>query len=592
MRPLLLYDGKCAFCRRWIGRWRARTGDAVVYRPSRRARRAVQLIDSDGKRYQGAEAVFRALGHAPRMRLVAAIGRWPIVRWLARRAYRFIAAHRTGAARVDRLLFGRSTAAPTRHVVRWLFLRCLGGVYLIAFTSLRAQVLGLYGSRGIEPIGKLLGGLRAQAGRDAYRIAPTLLWLGSSDRDLVRFCGAGQLCAVALMLDIAPRAMVPALWALYLSFVSVGRDFLSFQWDALLLETGVHAMLVGAPKTGRDRPGEPPWLGALLMRWLVFRLHFQSGLVKLRSRDRSWRHCTACTYHYQTQPLPTRLGWHASHLPRPIQKLSTAAVLAIELGAPPLVFAPRRVRKAAFSALTGLQLLIAATGNYAFFNLLTIALGLWVLDDSSFGSPRRVAGSRARRRRPATRWLRIPLHVAHTAVAAVVAIVSAATFTRRASDRPLARAAARLTELVEPVRSINPYGLFAVMTTERPEIVVEGSDDGHTWREYRFRYKPSRPEDPPRWVAPHQPRLDWQMWFAALGGPPDWFPAFLARLLQGSPDVLGLLADNPFPDHPPRHVRALLYDYRMTDRQTRKRTGAWWNRRLIRTYFPRSSLKR
>ena len=320
MRPLVLYDGKCAFCRRWVDRWRARTGDAVVYRPSRRARRAVQLIDSNGKRYQGAEAVFRALRHAPRMRLVAAIGRWPIVRWLARRAYRFIAAHRTAAARVDRLLFGRSTAAPTRHVVRWLFLRCLGGVYLIAFTSLRAQVLGLYGTRGIEPIGKLLTGLRAHAGRDAYRLAPTLLWLGSSDRALVRACQAGQLCAVALMLDVAPRTMVAALWALYLSFVSVGRDFLSFQWDALLLETSAHAMLVGAPSAstpGRDRPGEPPWLGALLMRWLVFRLHFrvrprQAAIARSDLAPLHRVHATTI----ETQPLPTRLGWHAYHLPR------------------------------------------------------------------------------------------------------------------------------------------------------------------------------------------------------------------------------------------------------------------------------------
>ena len=592
MRPVLLFDGKCAFCRRWVERWRARTGDAVIYRRSRRARRAVQLIDSDGKRYEGAEAVFRALSRAPRLRLVAAIGRWPVVRWFAARTYRFIAAHRTLAARVDRMLFGRSTAAPSRRVVRWLFLRCLGGVYLIAFTSLRVQVLGLYGSRGIEPIGKLLAALRAGAGRDAYRIAPTLLWLGSSDRDLVRLCGAGQLCAVAMMLDVAPRAMAAALWALYLSFVSVGRDFLSFQWDALLLETGVHAMLVGPSSSDRDRPGEPRWLGALLMRWLVFRLHFQSGLVKLQSRDATWRRCTACAYHYQTQPLPTRVGWYASHLPRPFQKLSTAATLAIELAAPPLVFAPRRVRKAAFAALTGLQLLIAATGNYAFFNLLTIMLGLWVLDDSSFGQLGRVAGVRVGRRRTTSRWLRVALHVGHAAIAAVVAIVSAATFTRRVGQRPLvrplARAAARLTALVEPIRSINPYGLFAVMTTERPEIVVEGSDDGKTWREYHFRHKPSRPEDPPRWVAPHQPRLDWQMWFAALGAPPDWFAAFLARLLQGSPDVLALLATNPFPAHPPRYIRALLYDYQMTDRPTRARTGAWWHRRLLRTYFPPS----
>jgi predicted DCC family thiol-disulfide oxidoreductase YuxK len=303
VRPRLLYDGKCGFCSRWVARWRARTGDAVVYRPSRLARRAVWLIDGPRRPSRGADAVFRALGRAPRMRLVSAIARLPVVRWLARAAYRFIAAHRAPAARIDRLLFGRSTAAPTRRVVRWLFLRCLGGVYLIAFTSLRAQVLGLYGSRGIQPLGKRLADLRQLAGRDAYRLAPTLLWLGSSDRDLLRFCRAGQLCAVALMLDVAPRTAIAALWALYLSFVSVGRDFLSFQWDALLLETGVHALLASAPSSApaiRGRagdpgdPGDPPWLGSLLMRWLVFRLHFQSGLVKLRSRDATWRGCTAC----------------------------------------------------------------------------------------------------------------------------------------------------------------------------------------------------------------------------------------------------------------------------------------------------------
>jgi len=474
-----------------------------------------------------------------------------------------------------------------RRLVRWLFLRALGVVYLIAFTSLRRQVLGLYGRRGVEPIAPLLRQLRARAGRTAYRIAPTLLWFGSSDRDLVRACEAGQVCSTALMLGVAPRVTTVGAWALYLSFVSVGRDFLSFQWDALLLETGAHAALVSA-RGARDGPS---WISTSLMRWLLFRLHFQSGLVKVRSHDPTWRNGTAIAYHYETQPLPTPLGWYAFHLPRPLQRVSTAATLGIELGAPLLTLGPRRVRRAGFWTLAGLQALIAATGNYAFFNPLTLAITIWALDDQSFTWLRRAAPDR-RSRRSRSRSIASVARVAHGALAGLVAAASLTTFVRRLSGRAFSRAVARVSRGIDPFRSINSYGLFAVMTTARPEIVIEGSDDRRTWREYAFKYKPSRPEDRPRWIAPHQPRLDWQMWFAALGRPPAWFPILLQRLLEGSPEVLRLLGPNPFPDHPPRYVRALLYQLRMTDIATKRRTGAWWRRELIDTYFPAATLTR
>jgi hypothetical protein len=250
--------------------------------------------------------------------------------------------------------------------------------------------------------------------------------------------------------------------------------------------------------------------------------------------------------------------------------------LAIELGVPAFVFAPRRLRKIAFWVLTGLQTAIAATGNYAFFNVLTIALGLWILDD---GPPR------AKRPR-AGPWTRIATELVQGAASGAVGALSVATFVGSVTSGALGRTMARISRTVDPFRSVNAYGLFAVMTTTRPEIVIEGSNDAHTWREYVFRYKPSRPRDPPRWVAPHQPRLDWQMWFAALGMPPAWFSTLLKRLLQGSPEVLRLFAENPFPDRPPRYLRALLYDYRMTDLATRRRTGAWWKRKLLGTYYP------
>ena len=328
----------------------------------------------------------------------------------------------------SRRLIGRARRVrSSRAAVRWLFLRALGAVYLIAFTSLRVQVLGLYGSRGIRPIRELLAALRAQAGRRAYQLAPSLLWLGSSDRDLVRLCRAGQISSLGLLLGVAPGPMNAASWALYLSFVTVGQEFLSFQWDGLLLETGLHATLVASTRPGRGaRAGQPPRLGSILMRWLVFRLHFQSGFVKLESQDQTWRRCTACAYHYETQPLPTRLGWYVHHLPRRIHRVSTAVALAVELGAPWLAFAPRRARKLGFSALAGLQALIAATGNYAFFNLLTVALAIWTLDDGSFPLLQRLARIV---RRPAGRrrgaLARACGRIAYGALATLLAIASA-----------------------------------------------------------------------------------------------------------------------------------------------------------------------
>ncbi|MDB4961972.1 MAG: hypothetical protein JWP01_1971 [Myxococcales bacterium] len=376
------------------------------------------------------------------------------------------------------------------------------------------------------------------------------------------------------------------MWSLYLSFVSTGREFLSFQWDALLLETGLAAAIV-APPGWRGRASEsPPWTAIALMRWLVFKLYLGSGWCKLASHDPTWRDGTACCYHYASQPLPTRLGWYAHQLPRRAQRISTFAVLALEIGAPFLTFAPRRVRRLGWAALTGLQLLIAATGNYGFFNLLTLVDSLWMLDDEPV--------ARALRRRPpvATRapwWRRLAVAAAALPVLAL-SVSKLVARVRPSIEVP--RPVARLDRELAPFEAVSNYGLFAVMTTKRPEIIVEGSLDGVEWREYRFRYKPGDLHAPPRFAAPHQPRLDWQMWFAALGPPPVWFERFLIRILEGKREVLALLAANPFPDGPPTYVRALLYDYWMTRREERQRTGAWWKRELLGTYLPQVRLGR
>ena len=573
--PVLVYDADCAFCQRWVARWRARTGDAIDDRPLQEpgllrrlgvplsaASRSVQLVTPAGARYEGAEAVFRLLGRAPGLRLLARLARLPVARGVAASVYRVIARHRALAARVDALLFGRSTAPPGAALVRAVFLRALGGVYLVAFASLRRQVLGLYGARGIAPIREHLEVLRLLVADrvrpatgehrddaralDRLRLAPTVFWLGASDAALVRACVAGQLLAVALMLGLAPRLTSATLWALYLSFVTVGRELLAFQWDALLLETGLAATLIAPPGLRMRRALEaPPWTAIALMRGLVFRLYFESGLCKLASGDPAWRTFTACRYHYGTQPLPTRLGWYAHQLPRSIHRVSTFAALALELVAPFFAWAPRRPRRAAFVALATLQSLISATGNHGFFNLLAVVDSLWLLDDET------LARALRRRRPPVSRapwWRRAAIALG---VAPLLALSGSELATRVRRRARMPRVLARLHAAVAPFHVTSPYGPFAVMTTERPEIVIEGSDDGVTWREYRFRYKAGDVNQPPRWVAPHRPRLDWQMWFAALGYPPPWFMRLLARLLEGVPEVLALLDGNPFPEHPP-----------------------------------------
>jgi hypothetical protein len=395
------------------------------------------------------------------------------------------------------------------------------------------------------------------------------------------------------------------LWMMYLSLLSVSNVFLGFQWDVLLLESGFLAIFLAPPRlvpapSRREPPPSRTVVGLLM--WLLFRLMFASGLVKLLSGDPVWWNATALQYHYETQPLPTWTSWHAHHLPAGFQKLSCVVMFVIEIAVPFLLFAPRRPRIAACALLIGLQVLIVATGNYCFFNLLTIALCIVPLDDASWPrwlrsrllptEGRTPAGGRPSaaprtRGRGWPRWITVPL-------AALLLPLSAVTlFQRLGLVREWPAAVAGAADALGPYHLANAYGLFADMTTERLEIVVEGSRDGREWTPYEFRYKPGDPPRRPEFVAPHQPRLDWQMWFAALGQARQnpWFIGLCRRLLEGSPDVLALLEKNPFPDGPPRYVRGVVYRYRFTDPETRRRTGRWWERTAVDFYTPPLSLQ-
>jgi predicted DCC family thiol-disulfide oxidoreductase YuxK len=565
-KPVLIWDGECGFCRIWIRRWALLTGDRVEYRTSQEVgdryagaskkdyESAVYLAEPDGKMRRGARAVFGALAYGGYPWGLWACEKIPGFAPLADAAYAVVARNRVFFSRMTRLLVGDRADPPTDQLTRWLYLRALGLVYLIAFASLWTQVSGLAGSQGILPS-------------------------VDSDTTLQLLCGAGTAGAALFMAGFAPLPLAILLWALYWRLSEVCGIFLWFQWDALLLEMGALAVffvpwrqwLPRGPRaslTGEPVPKAILWLH----RWLLFRVMFLSGYVKLASGDPNWRNLSALNYHFETQPLPTVPAWYLHQLSPSVHRAAAAGMFAVELGVPFLLFLPRRPRILAAFIIAGFQLLIDFSGNYGFFGWQTVALCILCLDDEFlarlFARPRLLGAQR----KAAGRIGRLPPW--RRAVAAVVfAVVLAVTLFK----------VEWLAETLEPLHSLNSYGVFAVMTTERDEIVIEGSDDGASWKPYEFRWKPGDLSRAPAFVEPHMPRLDWQMWFASLdpqSSAQGWVGQLLARLSEGSPPVLRLLGSNPFPEKPPRYLRAQFYQYRFTDSATRSSTGNWWTRSL------------
>ena len=457
-------------------------------------------------------------------------------------------------------------------MTRSIFLRGLAIVYIIAFASLLPQIDGLIGSGGITPGHEYLQSLRSDYGVSAYGLFPTLAWFNSSDAFLHGMVWAGIGLAVLLLIGFVPLPAAIGLYLLYLSIDTVGQVFYSFQWDALLLEVGFAAVLLTPVGVHPSYKTPPSRLAVWVFRFLLFRLMFESGAVKLLSRDPAWRNLTALNYHYETQPLPTPLAWYAHQLPSLVQKASVAGVFLVELIVPFLFFAPRRIRIIGASMTIGFQLLIALTGNYTFFNLLTILLCLLLFTEKFIE--------------------RAPWNVRFVAVV-LIPVGFLQLLTTFGIGVNLPEPFRSMDYRAETFHLVNHYGLFAVMTTSRIEIVIEGSDDGMTWKDYEFKYKPGDVQRRLRWVAPYQPRLDWQMWFAALSNYQSnpWFQQLFLRLLEGRPEVTSLFELNPFPNHPPRFIRAVAYDYHFTDWSTGRKTGAVWTRTPQGDYFPPVSLR-
>ncbi len=587
-RPTLVFDGDCGICRHWVDYWRALTGERIAYRPYQDAagdfpaiprddfKRAMVLIEASGQAYAGAAAAFRLLSYAPSR------GAWwwayahvPGFAPLSEAVYTVLSRRRGLLAGLTRLLWGTPLEPQRTILVSFLFLRGLGLIYAAAFYSLAVQILGLVGRDGILPLPEYLAAARDGWGAEAYWQLPTLFWLDQSDALLVAGAWTGVALGLLVALGQAQRASLIGLWILYLSYVYAGQLFMSFQWDLLLLEAGFLAIFL----TGGSA------IVVWLYRWLLFRFLFLAGLVKVLSGDATWRQLTALDFHLWTQPLPAPLAWYGAQLPHWLLGTATAATLLIELVLAFLVFLPRRPRMALALFVIAFQLAIVATGNYNFFNLLTMLLCLFLLDDAGL-----------RRLVPCTLTARAyrragPPGTTATALAALLAGLTVPIglnlIWQPLMERNLPLAGA-LGEALSPLLIVNPYGLFATTTTTRPEIVLEGSDDGRTWRQYVLPYMPGPPARTLTWNIPYQPRLDWQLWFASYGSVAQnrWTLRVAQRLLEGSGPVLKLFAANPFPDHPPRYVRAQLYQYRFAD----PGSDAWWQRRLDGAYFPQLSL--
>ena len=529
-------------------------------------------------------------------------------------------------------LFAAEPPGPPGHLLpRWLFLRGLGLIYFSAFYSLVFQIRGLIGPAGLLPANVYLQEVAHALGALRYWYAPTLLWVSSSGRALEALCWVGMAASLLLAVNVWPRGMLVVCFVAFLSFVAAAQDFSGYQSDGMLLGAGFLGWFF-APRGLGPRWGEkqPPSRASLfLLQWLWLRIYFESGVAKIAGGDPEWRHLTAMDEYYQNGPLPTWIGWYVQHLPHRFHASVTLATLALELALVWMLFLPRRFRIACFCIVAPWEAGIILTANYTFLNYLVMLLGVLLLDDRLLVSllPRRWAVpvrenlekwsvgreeeaelvvfdlkgeqetgraeasraarnaspgwlSRIRSRREATGlWLAALLlsWVFYAATAQLVWMILPGF------PLPVTPVAA-----LDPFRIAERYGLFGVMTRARHEIEFQGSRDGQNWTAYPFRYKPQDPTKPPRIYAPYQPRFDWNLWFASLG-PWREYP-FVVRaeelLLEGDRDVLSLFAGNPFPDRPPRRVRAVVWQYRFTDLETKRTQGLWWRREERGLYAP------
>ncbi|ELY94113.1 lipase maturation factor family protein [Natrialba taiwanensis] len=468
-------------------------------------------------------------------------------------------------------------------LARLLFQRGLALLYLLAFLVAAFQFRPLAGEDGLLPIEWYAEGA-------SFRERPSLFYFVPSDRAIGLAAWSGVVVSGLVLLGApywlpdgyaTPASMLlwTVLWLLYLSFVNAGQTFYGYGWESMLLETGFLAIFLGAGSVA------PPFLIILLLQWVLFRNMFGAGLIKLRGDD-CWRDLSCMDYHYETQPIPNPVSWFAHHLSKRVHRVETFGNHVVELAVPFLYFAPQPASALAGLATIGFQGWLMITGNFAWLNAITIVLAIPTFSDGVLTAVLPLSAPTA----AAT-----PLYL--QALAVVVALVVVAMSIRPVEN--MLSESQTMNTAFDPLHLVNTYGAFGSITKTRYEIVIEGTTDEAvtdetTWREYRFKGKPTDPERRPPQIAPYHLRLDWQLWFAAMAPTPrrhPWFLRFLGKLLAGDQETLALLAADPFADSEgPAHVRAVRYRYRYTTPEERAETGRWWYRERVGSYVRPVSL--
>lgn len=483
-----------------------------------------------------------------------------------------------------------SISPATYWLTRALFLRWLGCIYFVAFLSLFTQLPGLLLQGGLLPIDLHLDSMQRYLGGKSFLRVPTIFWLDCSDDTLLwaAFCGLTLSALVAI--GRANGAILFTLWGIYLSFVNVGQIFYGYGWESLLLESGFLAIFMRPCLRTREHDERFPPLPLLawLPRWLLFRVMFGAGLIKLRSGEPCWLDLTCMLYHYETQPLPNPASWYLHHMPAFVHKLGTLVNHFVELVVPWMFFGTRRIRAAGGIFTILFQAMLIASGNLSWLNWLTIGLCLWCFDDGALTVPfeRFAGGLKGRRDLPARRIQLISSGV----LVALVVVLSVPPALNLISPNQLMNAS------FEPFHLVNTYGAFGSIGKQRFEVILEGTAsplpyDDAEWKPYELPCKPGRVDRRPCVIAPYQYRLDWQIWFAAMQSPADnpWLIHLIAKLLTNDPAALALLGENPFPHAPPRWIRARLARYRFSGLSDQ--SGAWWTAEPAGVYLNPVSLE-
>ncbi len=464
---------------------------------------------------------------------------------------------------------------------RFVYLRALGFIYVVAFLIAHHQVLPLLGHDGLEPADLYLERLGDSV---SFWQLPTLFRFDASDAAFGFAAALGLLLAWLVLCGVENALVMATLWALQLSFVHVGQDFYGYGWEILLLEAGFLAIFLCPVRSWgalEDRT-PPPFAVVVMLRWLVFRVMFGAGLIKIRG-DACWRDLSCLVYHYETQPNPSPVSWLLHQAPLWFQQLGVLWNHFVELLAPWFVFGPRWVRTAAGACIVLFQCILIASGNLSFLNWLTLAITLACFDDGVFERvlPRRL--SRLLAQRAASP---LPSRVQHYVVLALACIVLVRSY------QPITNMLSphqRMNGSFDPLHLVNTYGAFGSVGKERDEVILEGTTDAVVapdtrWHEYQFKCKPGDVSRRPCLITPYHYRLDWQMWFAALGDyrSEPFILSLIHKLLQNDPGTLSLIAENPFPNAAPRFIRAERYRYAFTHAGE----PGYWKRKRLAPYLP------